>query len=49
MNECDLCGKAFLTERAKYGHLSMCPENHERTTPEGWAASSHGRWGSDRR
>lgn len=47
MAECPLCGKAFLTQQAMNGHQSMCPENSDRTIPDGWAPTAHGRWGSD--
>jgi hypothetical protein len=49
MHECDACGKTFLTEQAEHGHRAMCPENSDRTTPDGWSPSGHGRWGCDGR
>jgi uncharacterized protein YlaI len=47
MYECDACGKRFLTKRAEHGHQAMCPENPDRTTPDKWSASGHGRWSND--
>lgn len=47
MFECARCGKVFLTAQAEYGHRSMCPNNPERSLPDGWNPQTHGRWKSD--